>query len=163
MAGENKEGRPAMTPEEKAEKIKLMSQKLEPYLKSGLSIRKALAEAKISKTDFYRMMEEVDSFRDTINQFRQFVAVLSNNAIVRELMFIIDKQNGNEAKHVKPEKLSRDDREFLKWFVLSSTLTKDEFGERKDISLFDPEAEIQKVKGLLEDMTTKKISHGQSQ
>jgi len=149
---QNKGGRPSLTLEEKAEKIKDMSQKLEPYLKSGLSIRKALAEVKISKTDFYRMMDSEEGFRDTIYTFRQFTAVLLNNAIVHELMAIVEKQNRNEP-------LSKVDRQFLFWFALNSNNTKEEWGRRENISLYDPEAEIQKIKAILEESTTKEILH----
>lgn len=155
----NKGGRPPMTPEQRAKKIQEMSQKLEPYLKSGLSIRKALGEAKISKDSFYRMMDADEGFRDTINRYRQFVAVLLNNAIVRELMTIVEKQNGNEAKNIKPQALSKEDRQFLFWFALNSNNTKEEYGRRENISLYDPEAEIQRVKSLLEQQTTKEILH----
>lgn len=148
----HKGGRPPLTPEERALKIQEMSQKLEPYLKSGLSVRKALAEVKISKTDFYRMMDSEEGFRDTINRFRQFISVLLNNAIVHELMVIVKKQNRNEP-------LSKEDRQFLFWFALNSNGTKEEYGRRENISLYDPEAEIQKIKAILEESTTKEILH----
>lgn len=155
----NKGGRPPMTPEEKAEKIKAMSQQLEPYLKSGLSIRKALAEVKISKTDFYRMMGEDEGFRDTINRFLNFTSVLLNNALVRELQFIVEKQNGSERKGIRPQPLAKEDLQFLMWFALNSNLTKEEFGRRERIDMFDPEAEIQRVKRIIEESTTREIIH----
>lgn len=156
----NKGGRPPMTPEERQAKANEMSQKLEPYLKSGLSIRKAVGEAQISKSDFYRMMDEDEGFRDKINQFRDFVSVLANNIIVKELQTIIEKQNGNQEKKIPPKALNKDDRNFVWKFVLTSNLTKDEFGERKSVELFDPEAEIQKVKGIIEESSTTEIDHG---
>ena len=159
MIDKNKGGRPADTPEEKASKRKEVLSRIEPYLKSGLSVRKALAEAQISNAMFYRFMDEDEGFREQINQFRQFVSVLANNAIVRELMTIIDKQNGDKARNIKPQSLSPDDRAFLQWFALKSNLTKEEWGDRESISLFDPEAEIQEVKRIIEGSTTKKINH----
>lgn len=150
-------GRPPQTEEEKAEIKRNIVSKIEPYLKSGLSISKAVLEAGVSRAEFYRLINEDEDFRDKINQFRNFTAVLLNNAIIRELQAIVEKQNGNESKGIKPQKLTKEDRSFLQWFALNSNLTKAEFGERKDISLFDPESEIQKIKGLLEDKTTKEI------
>lgn len=149
----NQGGRPPITPEEKAKRILEMSRKLEPYLKSGLSIRKALREAKISKDSFYRIMVESEGFRDTISQFRNFISVLLNSAIVRELQTIIEKQNGHES-------LSNDDRKFLMWFALNSNLCREEYGRQDNTNLsFDPEESIQRVKELIEKSSTQKIYH----
>lgn len=153
---EKKEGRPAITEEEKRGIVS----KLEPYLKSGLSISKALLEAGVARTTFYRLMDENEEFRDKINQFRNFTPVLLNNALVGELQAIIKKQNGwtdDKGKKHPPEKLKKEDREFLWKFALTSNLTKGEFGERKDVNLFDPEAEIQKIKGIIDESTTKDL------
>ena len=74
-------------------------------------------------------------------------------------MNIIDKQNGNEVRNIKPQPLTPDDRAFIQWFALKSNITKDEWGDRENISLFDPEAEIQEVKRIIQESTTKEISH----
>ncbi len=152
----NKGGRPSITEEDK----RIMLQKLEPYLKSGLSVRKALLEAQVPNSTFYRLMDEDEGFREQIERFRNFTAVLLNNAVGRHLQAIIQKQNGYKEKDgtvVPPTKLNREEISFLEWFALNSNLTKQEFGERKDITMFDPEAEIQKVKGILEEKTDKKL------
>lgn len=156
-------GRPKLTPEQIKDKKLKVVQKIEPYLKSGLSVHKALREAKIVKSEFYEFMSSDEDFRDTIDTFRQFTAVLLNNAIVSELQTIIKKQNGYKdpktGKDIRPQKLSKEDKEFLWKFALNSNITKQEWGERKDVNLFDPEAEIQKIKGMLEGNTTKEIIH----
>ncbi len=158
MAEETKTGRPkTYTEEEKRDIV----QKLEPYLKGGLAVSKALLEANIPKSSFYDMMAQDENFRDKINQFRNFTAILLNNALIGELQTIIKKQSGytdEQGKKVKPQKLTKEDKDFLWKFALNSNLTKSEFGERKDLNLFDPEAEIQKVKALLEEGTTKEIT-----
>lgn len=154
---QDKGGRPPVSEQEKNDIV----HKLEPYLKSGLSISKALLEAGVPRSTFYKLMDEDEGFRDKIGQFRNFVAVLLNNAIVGELQAIIKKQQGYTdpvtKKFVKPEKLKKEDREFLWKFALNSNLTKQEFGERKDVNLFDPEAEIQKIKGLIAESSTKDL------
>ena len=43
------------------------------------------------------------------------------------------------------------DVNFLKWFALNSNMTKGEYGERKEIGLYDPEAEIQRIAGLIDE------------
>jgi len=141
-------GRPEISEEDK----KQMVSKLEPYLKSGLSIRKSLFEAQIPKSSFYKAMERDEEFRDQIGRFRQFVSVLLNNSVIRLLQNIVKTQN------TEGKVLTKDDIAFLQWFADHSTLTKDEFGSRKEISLYDPEVEIQRVKSLLEEGSTKEIS-----
>ena len=97
-------------------------------------------------------MAEDEFFRDEVECFKQYISVLVNNAIVHELMVIVEKQNNNEP-------LSRDDIKFLMWFALNSNLCKEEYGRRENISLYDPEAEIQRIKSILEEQTTKEILH----
>jgi hypothetical protein len=142
---EDKGGRPEITEEQKKE----MVQKLEPYLKSGLSIRKALIEAEIPRSTFYDLMEKDQWFSDQINRFRQFVSIMLNSTVVALLQDIVQKKN-------KGEKLTKDDLDLLKWYATTSTQTRDEYGERREIGLFDPEAEIQRVKKELEQMSKDK-------
>lgn len=138
----NKGGRPPINEEQK----KQMLSKLEPYLKSGLSVRKALKEAQISSATFYRIMDKDEGFREQIDRFRQFVAVLLNNSLVRELQNIIKKQNDGQP-------LTSEDKSFLWKFATTSNLTREEFGERKTIGLYDPEVEIQRVANLIDEAT----------
>lgn len=157
----NGAGRPPISDDEK----KLMLSKLEPYLKTGLSTRKSLLEAKIPSATFYRIYNADTQFREQIDAYRQFTSVLLNNALVSHLQALIRKQNGYQAKDPKTgkiiqvagEKLSKEETDFLWKFATTSNLTKGEFGERKEVSVYDPEAEIQKVKGIIEEETTDEI------
>lgn len=133
-------GRPEITEQEKQDILS----KLEPYLKSGLSVRKALLEAGVANATFYRLMDRDEGFREQINRFKNFVAVLLNNAIVRQLQGIIKKQNDNVA-------LTKEEQGFLQWFATNSNLTREEFGERKDIGIYDPEAELHRLMEVIED------------
>jgi hypothetical protein len=144
MAEENVGGRPEITEEQKKE----MLQKLEAFLKSGLSVRKALREAQVPNSSFYKLMERDEGFREQINRFRQFLSVVFNNTVIRYLRAIIEKQNDGE-------ELTKEDVEFLKWFATNSNLTKEEYGERKDIGLYDPEAEIRRIAGLIDEASAK--------
>jgi len=140
----NKEGRPETTSEQKTE----MLQKLEPYLRSGLSVRKSLREAQVPSSTFYDIMARDIEFSEQINRFRQYVPILLNNTLVRELQDIVKKKS-------EGKELTKDDMDFLKWFATNSNLTREEFGERKDIGLVDPEVELNKLMGLIEEQSTK--------
>ena len=137
-------GRPQKTEEEK----QTMLLKLEPYLKSGLSVRKALLQSQISNTTFYAIMDRDAQFREQINIFRQFIPIMLNSSIVTYLQAIIKKQNDKV-------ELTKDDLNFLKWFALNSNVTKGEYGERKEVGLYDPEAEIQRIAGLIDEVAEK--------
>ena len=141
-------GRPEITDEEK----KSILQKLEPYLKSGLSVRKALLEAKIPNSTFYMLMDRDEEFLEQINLFKQFVSVMLNSSIVNQIHDIISRQS-------KGETLLREDVEFMKWFATNSNLTRDEYGERKEVGTYDPEAEIHRINKLIEENTTKITEH----
>lgn len=139
---ESNMGRPNVTEEQKKE----MVQKVEPYLKSGLSVRKALKEAGIPRSTFYAIMDRDDDFKDQIERFTQFISIILNNALVKQLQDITHKQaNGNA--------LTKEELDFLKWFATNSNSTKEEFGERKEIGIVDPEAEFQRSKTLMQELS----------
>lgn len=144
-------GRPEFTEEEKKE----MLQKVEPYLRSGLSIRKSLKEAGVSRASFYNIMDRDDTFKNKVDQYRQFPAIMLNNALFRHLQDIIRKQNFEPTEEQIAEgivkiPLSKEEVEFLKWYATNSNLTREEFGERKDVGFYDPEAEIQRLARIME-------------
>lgn len=151
----NKGGRPAVSEHEKY----LILSKVEPYLKKGLSIRKSLHEAKISRATFYRIMEKDERFRDQIARFQQYISVLVCKAIYNHLLYIREKQTGNEEKNISPQKLDKDDIKFLFWFALNSPLTKEEYGEKSNGQDYVPEEEIHKLKQMIDKATTKKIEY----
>ncbi|MBI3397422.1 hypothetical protein HY045_03010, partial [Candidatus Woesebacteria bacterium] len=94
-------------------------QKLEPYLCSGLSIRKACNEARVGRAWLYTLMERDENFADQIARAEQYLSVIVNGIIFRELLRIVIKQQNNE-------KLSTLDQDFLMWFVVHSTSTREE-------------------------------------
>lgn len=155
----NKGGRPRLTEEQKALRKKYLLQKLEPYLMTGLSVNKALREAKLLNSEFYRYMAEDRYFGEKIAKYKQFIGVLINQAIVAELLSIIEKQNGNIVKGIQPQPLSKDDVDFLCWFALNSNLCREEWGRHENLSSFDPEAEIQQIKRTIEQYAIKEVLH----
>lgn len=153
MEEKNKGGRPLLTQEQKAQRKTDLLQKLEPYLKSGLSVNKTLKEAKVFNSEFYKYMAEDELFRREIERFKQYISILVNYALVHELMTIVDKQNHNEP-------LLKEDVKFLWWFALNSNLCREEWGRRDNINLsFDPEEAIQRVRTLIEESSTQEILH----
>jgi hypothetical protein len=149
----NKGGRPYLTEAQKAQRKENLLQKLEPYLKSGLSVNKALHEANIFNSEFYKYMAEDRLFGEKVAKYRQYISILANQAIVTELFAIVEKQNGNEAKNIKPQPLSKEDVDFLWWFALNANVCREEWGRRQTFSSFDPEIELQRVRQLIQDTT----------
>ena len=140
----NKEGKPALTKEQ----LDGIVQKLEPYLKAGLSIRKACLEAQVPKSSVYEYIRMNTEFADKIEQHRQFLSILLANSMIKELHSIINKQKEGTL-------LTQDDKNFLKWFAVNSKVTREEFGERKDIGIYDAEAEIARISSIIDAATEK--------
>lgn len=141
-------GRPPLSEEDKNE----MLSKLEPYLKSGLSLRKALIEAGIAPATFYRIKRSDPSFDSKIERQKQYLSILLNSSIVKHLHSIVRKQAGYKEKNgtiVLPKDLDEKDLAFLYWLATNSNLTKEEYGNRTAISTFDPDAELQKLKDMI--------------
>lgn len=141
-------GRPPDTPEEVVGKKNAMLAKVEPYLKSGLSIRKACLEAGVERTQLYDYMAEDDSFSNQIHAYQQYMSVVVANTIVREVIQIAQKQNptkDDKGNSIPAKPLSAPEMELVKWYALNSKMAKEEFGDRKEIVTFDPEAELKKL------------------
>ena len=150
----NKGGRPWLTDEQKTRRKEYLSQNLEPYLKTGLSVNKALREAKIHNSEFYKYMSEDRLFGEKIQRFRNFISILVNTALVNHLMDIARKQTG----YGQPQGLSKDDVDFLQWFALHSNLTSGEYGGRNKNDSFDPEMEVHQVERIIQEANPKTIS-----
>lgn len=150
----SKGGRPWLTDEQKTRRKEEIVSKLEPYLKSGLSVNKALKETKTHNSEFYKFMSEDRLFGEEIARFRNFISVLVSSALVTHLMDIARKQTG----YGQPQGLSKDDVDFLQWFAVHSNNTTGEYGRRIKESSFDPEMEMQQVERIIQEVTASTIS-----
>ena len=129
--------------------------KLEPFLKAGLSVNKACLEAGVPKSTVYDLLQTNNEFSEKIMRSKQFVSVLIANTMMAQLHEIIKKQNpGNDANGNPLPKvpLDKEDLKFLTWFATHSNQTREEFTERKDVNLHDPESEIKRLAKLMDDM-----------
>ena len=142
-------GRPKTTEVEK----EAMLAKLEPYLKSGLSLRQSLIATGIVPATFYRIKQTDPSFESKIALFQQYLPVLYNSSIVKHLHYIVRKQAGYKEADgtiVPPRSLDKEDLSFLFWFGINSNQTRGEYGNRAAADTFDPELELQKMKEMID-------------
>lgn len=146
MAGNSNSGRPALTDEEKD----LIFRKLEPYLKSGLSLNKACLNAQIPKSTVYEQIKKDTIFADKIETAKQFFSIAVSNVVTENLRKILQTQETIKGDINK--RLPKDDLEFIKWLALNSKNTKEEFGSRADVYVFDPQAEIQKINDAIDEV-----------
>lgn len=134
-------GRPPLTDEQKNDLVR----KLEPYLEAGLSIRKACFQAGVPKSTVYDYLSSDEDFSDRIQRIGQSVSVKLAMIVSNQLTKITSKQS-------EGVDLTTEDINFIKWFAVSSTATRDEFSKRQEIvSDFDPEQEIQRVKRIIDE------------
>lgn len=158
-------GRPSATQEELDE----IFRKLEPFLKQGLSIHKSCSEAQVPKSTVYDYIRLNPEFSEKVKRAQQFLSVILSNTMIRELHNIIRKQTEIEEEFrvvaesakiegkPKPKRktLSESDRKFLWNFALNSNLTREEFGQRQEVGIFDPEAEIQRILTLIKETSSR--------
>lgn len=157
-----KDKHPGGRPKTSEEQKEAMLSKLEPYLKSGLSLRQSLIETGIAPATFYRIKQADPGFESKIALFQQYIPVLYNSSIVKHLHYIVRKQAGYKEADgtvVPPEKLNKDDLSFMFWFGTNSNLTKNEFGNRAAVDTFDPELELQKMKEMIDNELNEKLSN----
>jgi len=131
--------RPQITDQNK----KVIVQKLEPYLKAGLSMRKACFQTDVARSTVYYLMENDNSFLDQIRRFQQYLSVLISTSISKQLFSIIKKQNSNI-------KLSKLDLKFLFWLATNSNQTIEEFGRKQKFTSYDPELEISRISQIID-------------
>lgn len=119
-------GRPATTQEEKD----VIFHKLEPYLKTGLSLYKACLAAEIPKSRVYELINEDQQFAEKIDASKNYLAILTSSMFHNMVVSIGQKikESGDVSK------LDKEELKLLKWYVTKSKTTKEEFGDRVDIS-----------------------------
>ncbi len=126
----------------------MMVRQIEPYLKSGLSVRKACQQSGVPRSTFYDIMATDDDFADQIKRFQSYVSVLTMGMFMKELLIIYNKDKVGG-------KLDRQDLKFLMWFATNSKHCRDEFGQaqRNQLSV-DPQAEISKLTKMIDAYAT---------
>ncbi len=126
----------------------MMVRQIEPYLKSGLSIRKACEQSGVPRSTFYDIMASDDDFADQIKRFQSYVSVVTMGLFMQELMLIYNKCKSGE-------KMDWQDLKFLMWFATNSRHCRDEFGQvqRNQLSV-DPQAEISKLTKMIDAYAT---------
>lgn len=135
-------GRPRIDEESE----KMIVTKVLPYLKIGLSLRKACIEAGVHRNQVYRIIQRNEQFRDQIDRARQYMSVIASTTLSKELFSIVQKQKLGEELTIR-------DLNFLKWFALNSNACKEEFGKIDNnvyVANFDPEMEIQRIKVIID-------------
>jgi hypothetical protein len=118
-----------------------------------------LREAKIANSELYKYLQKDEFFGEKIELFKQYLSVLVNSVIVRQLQIIVEKQNGDETKGIKPQSLSKLDIKFLQWFATNSNLMQEEYGRREKVSVYDPEVEIHKLMRIIEESSIKDVDY----
>ena len=147
-------GRPTLSPEQ----VDDIFRKLEPYLKTGLTVNKACLEAQIPKPTVYDLCNEDTKFAERIDASRNYCAVMLNNIVMIELTRIY-AQGGLP--------LTANDIKFVQWFATHSLLNRDEFKEPvKDDKLEKSEYHSMsddELRDWFDDLLAKSIETAQTQ
>src|SRR3989338_5689058 len=119
-------GRPTLSSDE----IDAIFRKLEPYLRSGLSVNKACLQAQIPKSTVYDLYTENSQFAEKVEAAKNYSSVLINNILIKELSRIAVKQK-------EDRKLTQQDIKLVQWLAVNSKSTQEEFGRQIEINQKD--------------------------
>lgn len=122
--------------------ITTLFQKLEPYLMSGLSIRKSCHLAKVPRSTVYCLLDRNKRFLDQITRSRQYVSVLFCTITSKILVDISTKQ-------IDGKDISLVEMDFLQWYATNYVGCMEEYGRKHNSDLY-PEREIAKLMSALE-------------
>ena len=130
--------------------IKSIFHQIEPYLKIGFSLNKASIEAGVPKSTANKLYDNHEWFETQVDKAKHQVALLTSTSFYRLLRIIQDKQvrldllseqliSGeiNQSEYDEQSKryaLTREDIELLKWNAIHSKATREEYGERSEIT-----------------------------
>lgn len=112
-------GRPALTQEQ----IDDVFHKLEPHLRTGLSLYKACLEAKIASSTVYEIYKRNEQFMERVEAVKNYRQVLLNDIVTKELVRIQSK-----ATNLLP--LEANEVKFIQSLMLHQTEIKDTLEER---------------------------------
>ncbi len=129
------------------EQADLMVSKLEPYLRSGLSIRIACLQSGVSRATLYRMMKKSRYLRDQIRAFQTYISLITSTVIAKQLYRIYARQQAGFEIDWK-------DLQFVMWVATNSIHCKEEFGrDIQGVKPFDVDAELHRIKNEISELS----------
>lgn len=142
----SKAGRPSVTENE----LDTILHKLEPHLKTGKTLNKACLLAQIPKSTAYKYYGINTEFTEKIDASLAYISILISDNFFNKLVDItkrlnrerqLKKQLENKAltkakflQEMEILPVTEKDWDFLKWYALNSHTTRDEWGNRVEIT-----------------------------
>ncbi|MBP9817483.1 hypothetical protein KBC75_01845 [Candidatus Shapirobacteria bacterium] len=111
-------GKPTISQNE----IDIIFRKLEPYIKTGLSLNKACLVANVPKSTVYDLYNENADFAERIDTAKNYLSVITSDIFFSEIERIRNDQN-------KHKQIDRDDLRLVQWFALNHKINREEFGD----------------------------------
>lgn len=134
--------------------IENVLQKLEPYVKSGLSVRKSCNVCGIPESSFYHFAKKYPWFLERIELFQTYQSVLLSNIFHQKLEQLHHKF---VVEGIEPTK---QEWRFMQWFALNAKSCSNLFGKTTFIKISDKaDANISEVLDRLEEEAKKEAIH----
>lgn len=144
------------------------AQKLEPYLKRGLSVRKACYLAKVPHSTIYELIQRDEKFSDKVEAFKAYKSALVSDLFMFRLEELTEKVRTNiklkallHSKRISKaslqeiqEKLDgaalkQADWSFLQWVATNDRVLANEYGSKPDV-IYDKSEQISQALNLLD-------------
>jgi len=109
-------GKPSLSKEE----VDIIFRKLEPYLKTGLSLNKSCVSANVPKSTVYDLYNDDGLFAEKIDASKNYLSVVTSSIIFNELERIFQNQKSGVSAN-------RDDHRFVQWFATNHKVNTEEY------------------------------------
>lgn len=119
--------------------------KLDPYLKTGVSLNKACIMANVPKSTVYDLYRENLQFAEKIDTSKNYLSIVTSNIFYTEIERIKNSQFDN-----KP--VNKNDLNFVQWFVLNHKSGNEEFGKQAVELESDRQTKISEELGKLAEL-----------
>ncbi len=127
-------GKPFLTQEE----IDTTFRKLDPYLKTGVSLNKACLMADIPKSTVYDLYRENLQFAEKIDTSKNYLSIVTSNIFYTEIERIKNSQLNNSS-------INKNDLNLIQWFALNHKSNSEEFGKQTVDLVSEKQLEIKEA------------------
>lgn len=116
----------------------MIFRKLEPYLKTGVSLNKACLMANVPKSTVYDLYKENFQFAEKIDTSKNYLSIVTSNIFYTEIERIKNLQSDNKV-------IDKNDLHFIQWFTLNHKSGSEEFGKQAVDLVSERQSEIQEA------------------
>lgn len=102
--------------------INIIFHKLDPYLRTGISLNKSCLMADVPKSTVYDLYKENLQFAEKIDTSKNYLSITTSSIFYTEIERVKSLQ-------LKNKTINKEDLRFIQWFALNHKSNYEEFGK----------------------------------